>query len=147
MSDLAPVDYAIVAFPGSQFTGGIAPAIAELVDNGTIRVIDIAFVRKETDGSVSAFELTDLDPDVRAGFERKGVSADGLLNEDDLAAAADELEPGSSAALFVWENLWAGKIAQAVRDSAGLLLDFGRIPHDIVQAARDWALEDHGEEA
>ena len=65
----------------------------------------------------------------------------GLFNEVDLAAAGEELEPNSSAALLVWENVWARKVAQAMRDAGGVLLDFDRLPHDVVQAAREWALE------
>ena len=77
------------------------------MDSGTIRIIDVAFVGKNEDGEVVAFELTELDPDVAAGLERAGVEVGGLFNEDDLADAGEALEPGSSAALLVWENLWA----------------------------------------
>jgi hypothetical protein len=140
MEEIGPVDYAIVAFPGNEFRGDIAPAIAELVDAGTIRVIDIAFVGKNADGEVVAMELTELDPDVQEGLERAGIEVSGLFNEDDLMAAAEELEPNSSAALLVWENVWARKVAQAMRDAGGVLLDFERLPHDVVQAAREFAL-------
>jgi hypothetical protein len=140
MEEIGPVDYAIVAFPGTEFRGDIAPAIAELVDAGTIRVIDIAFVGKNADGEVVAMELTELDPDVQEGLERAGIEVSGLFNEDDLMAAAEELEPNSSAALLVWENVWARKVAQAMRDAGGVLLDFERLPHDVVQAAREFAL-------
>jgi hypothetical protein len=140
MDELGPVDYMIVAFPGNQFRGEIAPALADLVENGTIRIIDLAFVAKTADGDVGAFELTDIDPDVRQGFENLGVEVNGLFNEDDLQAAAEELEPNSSAALLVWENLWAKDVAQALRDAGGELLDFERLPHEVVQAAREAAL-------
>jgi Family of unknown function (DUF6325) len=89
---------------------------------------------------VAAFELTDIDPEVREGFEKAGVEVNGLFNEDDLAAAGEELEPNSSAALLVWENVWAQNVAQAMRDAGGEVLDFERIPHEVVQAARDAAL-------
>ena len=138
--EIGPVDYMIVSFPGNKFSGEIAPAIAELVDSGTIRIIDVAFVGKNEDGEVVAFELMELDPDVQAGLERAGVEVGGLFNEDDLADAGEALEPGSSAALLVWENLWAAKAAQAMRDAGGELVAFERLPHDVVQAARDWAL-------
>ena len=140
MEEIGPVDYAIVAFPGNRFRGEIAPAIAELVHAGTIRMIDIAFVGKNADGDVVAMELTELDPDVQEGLERAGIEVSGLFNEDDLMAAAEELEPNSSAALLVWENVWARKVAQAMRDAGGVLLDFERLPHDVVQAAREFAL-------
>lgn len=138
--EIGPVEYLIVAFPGNRFRGEIAPALAKLVDAGTIRVIDIAFVGKDEDGQVMAFELTDLDPDVREGLENLGVEVQGLFNEEDLTAAAEELEPNSSAALLVWEDVWAREVAEAMRDAGGELLDFGRLPHQVVQAAREYAL-------
>jgi hypothetical protein len=141
MEEIGPVDYAVIAFPGNQFKGEIAPAIAELVENGTIRVIDIAFAGKNSDGDAVAFELTELDPDVQAGLEKAGVEVGGLLNDDDLLDIAAGLEPNSSAALIVWENVWARKVAQAMRDAGGELVAFERLPHDVVQAAREWALE------
>jgi Family of unknown function (DUF6325) len=141
MEEIGPVDYLIVGFPGNKFRGEIAPALGELVDAGTIRIIDIAFVGKNTDGEVVAFELTELDPEVRDALESTGVEVGGLLNEDDLKSAADGLEPDSSAALIVWENVWAREVAQAMRDAGGELYAFERLPHDVVQAAREWALE------
>ena len=140
MKEIGPVDYLIVAFPGNKFKGEIAPALAKLVEAGTIRIIDLAFVGKSANGDVVAMELTDIDPEVRAGFEKAGVEVNGLLNEDDLQAAGEELEPNSSAALLVWENVWAREVAQAMRDAGGVLLDFERLPHEVVQAAREAAL-------
>ena len=140
MTELAPVDYMIVAFPGNEFKGEIAPALADLVEKGTIRIIDLAFVAKDAEGNIGAFELTDIDPDVRKGFENMGVEVNGLFNEEDLQAAGEELDPNSSAALLVWENLWARDVAQAIRNAGGELLDFERLPHEVVQAARDAAL-------
>jgi uncharacterized membrane protein len=138
--EIGPVDYLIVAFPGNEFQGEIAPAVADLVEKGTIRIIDLAFVTKTEDGDVAALELTDVDPEVRAGFEQLGVEINGLFNEEDLMAAGEELEPNSSAALLVWENVWARQVAQAIRDAGGEIYDFARLPHDVVQAARDYAL-------
>ena len=140
MTEIGPVDYLIVAFPGNEFRGEIAPALGDLVEAGTIRIIDVAFVGKDAEGNVAAFELTDIDPEVREGFEKGGVEVSGLFNEDDLAAAGEELEPNSSAALLVWENVWAQNVAQAMRDAGGEVLDFERIPHEVVQAAREAAL-------
>ena len=137
--EIGPVDYMIVAFPGNEFRGEIAPALAKLVDSGTIRIIDLAFVGKDEAGDVGAFELTDLDEDVRAGLENLGVEVTGLFNEEDLMAAGEELEPNSSAALLVWENVWAKETAQAIRDAGGEIFDFARLPHDVVQAAREYA--------
>lgn len=140
MEEIGPVDYLIVAFPGNEFRGEIAPALADLVEAGTIRIIDAAFVVKDASGDIATFELTELDPAVQAGLERAGIEVNGLFNEEDLLAAAEELEPNSSAALLVWENVWARKAAQAFRDAGGVLLDFDRLPHDVVQAAREWAV-------
>jgi hypothetical protein len=139
-AEIGPVDYMIVAFPGSRFTGEIAPALADLVEAGTIRIIDVAFVTKDEDGETAGVELMELDPEVREGLDRLGLEITGLFNDEDLAAAAEELDPGSSAALLVWENVWAKDVAQKMRDAGGELFDFGRLPHEVVQAARDYAL-------
>jgi hypothetical protein len=141
MEEIGPVDYAIIGFPGNKFRGEIGPALADLVDAGTIRIIDIAFVGKNADGEVVGFELTELDPDVQAGLEKAGIEVNGLLSEDDLAESAEALEPDTSAALIVWENVWARKVTQAMRDAGGILLAFERVPHEAVQEAREWALE------
>ena len=141
MEEIGPVDYAVIAFPGNRFRGEIGPALAELVEAGTIRIIDIAFAGKNADGDAIAFELTELDPDVQEGLEKAGVEVGGLLNDDDLMDIAARLEPNSSGALIVWENVWARKVAQAMRDAGGELVAFERVPHDVVQAAREWALE------
>jgi hypothetical protein len=141
MTELGPVQYLIVAFPGNKFRGEIAPALADLVEAGTIRLMDVAFVGKDEDGNVTGFELTELDDDVRQGLENLGVEPSGLFSEEDLEAAAEELEPNNSAALLVWEDVWARDVAQAMRDAGGVLFDFGRLPHEVVQAARDYAIE------
>ena len=141
MEEIGPVDYLIVGFPGNKFRGEIAPAIGDLVDDGTIRIIDIAFVGKDADGSVVAMEMTELDPEVQEGLEKLGIEVGGLFSEDDLMGAADALEPNSSAALLIWENVWARKVAQSMRDAGGVLVAFERIPHDVVQEVRELALE------
>jgi Family of unknown function (DUF6325) len=146
-SEIGPVDYMIVAFPGNQFKGEIAPALADLVDAGTIRIIDIAFVGKDADGDTVAFELTELDPEVQKGLDNLGIEVEGLFNEDDLRDAGEALEPNSSAALLVWENVWAREVAQALRNAGGELVALERLPHDVVQAAREFALEAAGKES
>lgn len=142
MDEIGPVDYAIIGFPGNQFRGDIAPALADLSAKGTIRIIDVAFVSRSENGDVEAFELTQLDAEVQAGLEAMGVEVSGLLSEEDMLAIGEGLEPSSSAALIVWENVWARGVASAVRGAGGQLLDFGRIPHDVVQAAREFALSE-----
>ena len=146
-SEIGPVDYMIVAFPGNQFKGEIAPALADLVDAGTIRIIDIAFVGKDANGDTVAFELTELDPEVQKGLDNLGIEVGGLFNEDDLMDAGEALEPNSSAALLVWENVWARDVKQALLNAGGELVAFERLPHEVVQAAREWALEAAGKES
>jgi hypothetical protein len=141
MEEIGPVDCAIIVFPGNRFRGEIAPAIADLVEGGTVRIIDTAFVGKDPDGTTVAMEMTELDQDVQEGLEKAGIEVGGLFNEDDLMNAAEGLEPNTSAALLVWENVWARNVAQAVRDAGGVLVSFERLPHDVVQEAREWALE------
>lgn len=140
MEEIGPVDYAIIAFPGNQFRGEIAPALADLVDAGTIRIIDATFVVKDEDGNIGAFELTELAPDVQEALAVLDIDVGGLFNEEDIMAAGEELEPNSSACLLVWENVWARNVAQAMRDAGGVLLDFDRLPHEVVQAAREYVL-------
>jgi hypothetical protein len=138
---VGPVEYMIVAFPGNKFKGEIIPALGELVDAGTIRIIDLALVIKDEDGNVTAMELGDLDSEVFTAFDALSPEVQGLLNEDDLQAAGEELEPNSTAALLVWEDVWATKLADAIRGAGGVLLDLERIPHEVVTAAIDWSNE------
>jgi hypothetical protein len=137
MEEIGPVEYMIVSFPGNRFTGEIAPALAKLVESNTIRIIDLAFASKDADGTVAAFELSDIDEQVRQGLEALGLEATGLLGEEDLMDAADELEPGSSAAMLLWEDIWAAELASAMRGAGGELVAIGRIPHDVVMEARE----------
>ena len=137
---IGPVEYMIVEFPGNQFRGEIIPAIMEQVDAGTIRIIDLAFVMKDADGNVTALEVDDLDSEVGSAFAQViGNERGGLLNEEDILAAAEELEPNCSAGLLVWEDVWATKIADAIVAAGGELWDLERIPRDVVQAAVDFA--------
>jgi len=137
MREIGPVEYMIVAFPGNKFTGQIAPELAELVESETIRIIDLTFVGKDADGNAVGMELLELDPEVQNAFEKMGVEVTGLLGEDDIALAADALEPNSSAALLVWEDLWAAKLAQALRDADGVLIQRQVVPHEVIQEARE----------
>ncbi len=118
----------------------IAPALADLVESGTIRVIDLAFVSKDLDGTPEALELTELAADVQAVFSAAGVKVNGLLNDEDLLDAADSLDAGSSAALIVWEDLWAKKFARPCANAAGVLVERRTIPHEAAQAAHDYAV-------
>jgi Family of unknown function (DUF6325) len=136
--ELGPIDYLVVEWPAEkQPTGEAFPLLVDLVDRGLIRVLDLAFVRKEMDGTVVALDLKDLDlagnPEL-AVFE--GASS-GLLGEDDYAEAAPALEPGCSAALLVYENTWAAPLATALRRSGAQLVANGRIPVNAIIAALD----------
>jgi uncharacterized membrane protein len=130
----------IVSFPGNRFTGEIAPALAKLVESNTIRIIDLAFVSKDADGAVAAFELSDVDEDARRGLDALGLEGTGFLGEDDLMDAAADLEPGSSAALLLWEDIWAAELTDALRRAGGEVVALGRIPHDAVMEAREYVL-------
>jgi hypothetical protein len=136
---IGPVEYLIVAFPGNQFKGEIVPALAELVEAGTIRIIDLAFVMKDADGAVVAAEVGDLDSEVFKAFDALSPEGLGLLNEEDLAAAGEAFEPNSSAALLVWEDVWATKLRDAILNAGGEVLDLERLPYEVVQAAVEFA--------
>jgi uncharacterized membrane protein len=139
MVEIGPVEYMVVVFPGNKFTGEIAPALAELVKSGTVRIIDLAFVSKDAEGNVAAMELEDLDSDAGAAFKAIEAEIGDLVNADDLQAVGEELEPDSSAAVLVWEDVWAAKLAKAIRDSGGVLLDLERLPREVVEAALAYA--------
>jgi hypothetical protein len=130
---IGPVEYLVLGFPGNQFTGAIAPALADLSTNGTIRILDLVFIAKDDDGNVVAVELEDHDEaEAFAGLDGE---IGGLVSEEDIEHAAEGLEPGSSAALLIWEDTWAAPLADALRESGGVLLEGGRIPHDLIEVA------------
>jgi len=136
---IGPVEYMVVAFPGNQFKGEIAPALGDLVDNGTIRVLDLAFIMKDAEGNVVGAELEDAGSEVINAFEALTFERGGLISDNDIIEIGEALEPESSAAILVWEDLWAARFADAVRNAGGVLVDIQRIPHEIVQAAIDYA--------
>jgi hypothetical protein len=138
---IGPVEYMIVAFPGNQFKGEIAPALSELADSGTIRILDLALVMKDGEGNVSGFELEDAGSEVMQAFESLTAHRGGFVGEDDIEAAAEALPVNSSAAILVWEDLWATKIADAIANAGGEMIDIQRVPRDLVQAAVDYVEE------
>lgn len=145
---LGPIEYVVVAFPGNKFKGEIIPALAELVENGTIRILDLVFIAKDEDGNVAAVELADLGEGHEAAAMADISEIDaGLLNEDDVQLAAEALDNNSSAGLLVFENAWAARFAEAVRNADGQLVANERIPYDVVQAALAYAAEESGEES
>jgi hypothetical protein len=127
-----------VAFPGNKFTGNITPALIDLVESGTIRIIDLAFVTKNEKGDVLAMELEELDSDVGKAFAKLQAEIGDLVNEADLKEIGGSLEPNSSAAILVWEDVWAKRFANALREAGGVLIDIQRVPHEVVAAALEW---------
>jgi Family of unknown function (DUF6325) len=131
---IGPVDVYIIGFPGNKFTGRIAPAIMELVENGTIRVIDLLFIMKDQEGLVTTLEASDLDEE-GAGFLAIEVTKPGALGWEDAEEVSDDLPLNSSALLIAFENLWATKVVDALRAADAVLIDQIRIPADVVEAA------------
>jgi hypothetical protein len=137
-NEMGPIDYLIVEWPGRQPTGEAMPHLIDLVDRGLIRILDLAFIAKGEDGSVAALEIADLGDEIDAFAAFEGASS-GLLSDEDVSEAGGALEPGTSAALLVYENSWAAPLATALRRSGGQLVASGRIPVQDVLAALDAA--------
>jgi hypothetical protein len=135
LDELGPVDYLVVEFPAgaSNFTGEMAKELLRLVDSGTIRVIDIVILSKSEDGTVEAMELSDV-PELG---ELQAVEAElaELLAADDIDHLAAAMDPGSTAGVLIWENLWAAPFASAARRSGGQLIANGRIPIQAIIAS------------
>jgi hypothetical protein len=138
INEIGPVDYLVVEWSGKQPTGEAAPLLVDLVDQGLIRVLDLAFIEKADDGSVAAVEISHLAEKDEAFKVFDGASS-GLLSGDDISAAGEALEPGTSAALLLYENRWAAPFAAALRRSGAELVASGRIPFEDVTAALDAA--------
>jgi hypothetical protein len=128
-----PVEYIIVGFPGNRFNGKIAPQLIALVESGTIRILDLIFIGKDADGAVTSLEIDQLDASI--GFGGLDADVGGLISPDDIEFAARSLEPNSSAALLIWEDVWATPFADAVRQSGGVLLEGARIPAELITPA------------
>jgi len=135
---MGPIDYILVEWPGRQPTGEAMPHLVDLVDRGLIRILDLTFITKGEDGSVAAVEIADLGGEVPEVAVFAGASS-GLIDDEDVAQAGDALAAGTSAALLVYENTWAGPFAAAVRRSGGQLVASGRIPVQDLLAALDAA--------
>jgi Family of unknown function (DUF6325) len=134
LEELGPIDYVVLEWSGKQPSGEVAPLVVDLVERGIIRILDIALLAKDEDGNVSSIEAGELADGDFGVFE--GASS-GLLGEDELNDAASVLEPGTSAAVLVWENRWAAPVAVAVRKSGGQLVASGRIPVQAILASLD----------
>lgn len=123
---LGPIDFLLVEFPGNQFNGELLPALTRLIADGTVRILDLAFVTKDADGTVGFVEIEDLGDEIGPLCELSAFLVE-LVGEEDLVAAAEELAPNSSAALIVWENTWAAPFARAMRRSGGEVVASGRL--------------------
>jgi hypothetical protein len=137
-NEMGPVDYLVVEWSGRQPNGEAAPLLVDLVDRGLIRVLDLAFIEKAEDGSVAFVEISHLAEKDETFKVFEGASS-GLLSGDDISAAGEALEPGTSAALLLYENRWAAPFAAALRRSGAELVASGRIPFEDVTAALDAA--------
>jgi hypothetical protein len=136
--ELGPIDYLVVEWPpDKQPTGEALPKLVDLVDRGLIRILDLAFVRKETDGTVVALDLQDLDLDGNPDLAVFEGASSGLIGGDDYGDAQEVLEPGSSAAILIYENTWAAPFATALRRTGAQLVANGRIPVNAIIAALD----------
>ena len=138
LDEMGPIDYLVIEWPDRQPNGEAAPFLVDLVDRGLIRVIDIAFLAKDDDGSVTTLELSSLAEESESLRELLGASS-GVLSEEDAQEAANALEPGRSAAVLVYENRWAAPFAAALRRSGAQLVANGRIPIQAMLAALDAA--------
>jgi len=136
VQEMGPIDYVVLEWPGRQPQGDVVPMILDLVDRGLIRVLDFAMLLKAPDGTAVALDLGELEGDEFAPFEG---AATGLLSQEDLDDAATALEPGTSAAVLVWENRWAAPVAVALRKSGGQLVASGRISIQAMLAALEYA--------
>ncbi|CAL9342268.1 hypothetical protein SUDANB108_00288 [Streptomyces sp. enrichment culture] len=135
IEDMGPVDYLVVEFPGSRMTGEGLPLLVDLVERGVIRILDLVFVRKGPDGSVGAVELREIGEE--SGLRVFEGASSGLLDQGDLDEAGAALEPGSSAAVVVYENVWAAPLARALRRGGAQLVASGRIPVNALLASLD----------
>lgn len=132
---LGPVDWIVVEFPGARFDGTILPILVDLEERGIIRVLDLVVLKKDADGTLEMFELSDLDKSEIGGLRDDERQLATLLSEDDVLNVANAVEPGSAAGLLVWENTWAAPFGSAVRKAGGQLVASGRIPVQALLAA------------
>jgi hypothetical protein len=134
---MGPISYLVVEFPGNKMTGEGFPVLVDLADRGVITILDLCFVRHDTDGSIRAVELRDIDHDGQFDIAIFEGASSGLLDDSDVAEAKAVIEPGSSGGILIFENRWAAPFTQALRRGDAQLVAAGYIPQDAVVAALD----------
>ena len=139
LEDLGPIDYMVVEFPGGRMTGEGLPLLADLVDRGIIRVLDLLFVSKGLDGTVTGVRLADLDADGTLDLTLFDGVRSGLLGDEEIVEAGSVLEPGSAGGILVYENRWAAPFAAALRRGGAQLVANGRIPVQALLTAAEAA--------
>ena len=132
---IGPVEYMVLGFPENRFDGSIAPELMKLVDDGTIRILDLVFITKDAGGDVAAVEFDD--DEALAAFGAMEGDVGGLIGPEDVEFVADGLAPDSAVALLVWEDVWAKPLVEALRAAGGILVEGARIPHDLIEPALD----------
>ena len=135
LDETGPIDYLVVEFPGNRMTGEGLPLLVDLVDSGIIRILDLVFATRKLDGSVTAVDIADFDGDGTLDLAIFQGASSGLLGEDDINEAASAVEPGNSAGILVYENVWAAPFAAALRRGGAQLVASGRIPVQAILAA------------
>jgi hypothetical protein len=137
VDEMGPIDYLVVEFPDGRMTGEGLPLLVDLVDRGIIRLLDLLFVKREEDGSVAGLAVADFDHDGVLDLAVFEGASSGMLHEDDVDEVASLLKPGGSAAIVVYENVWAAPLAVALRRGGAELVASGRIPVQGILAALD----------
>jgi hypothetical protein len=132
-----PIDFLLLEFDPDKLTGEVGAALFELVDQGIVRILDLLIIQKEADGSISGLELTDVSADSLGGFAAFAGARSGLLGDDDLNQAGEAMEPGTTAALLVYENAWAIPFVRAAVKADAQLIASARIPADVVMSVLD----------
>jgi hypothetical protein len=138
LEELGPVDIVVIGYPaGAPMTGSAAQVLLDEVDKGTISVLDAMFVTKNEDGTYSGFDATGIEQGSVGDFQVFEGASSGLLGDDDIATAADAIEPGTSAVMIMYENRWAVPFVAAVHQNGGVFVDAQRIPHqDLIDAVQ-----------
>ena len=139
LEEMGPIDFMVIEFPGGRMSGEGLPLLVDLADRGIVRVLDLVFARKMSDGSVVQMNMTGLSRDGNEGLEVFEGASSGMLDDKDIKAAASVIESGSTAALLVYENRWAAPLATALRRSGAQLVALERVPVQALLAALDAA--------